>query len=366
MQLKKRKMTNNNLKLEDLGYDTFFESNRKKLKLDDFLFARVIAEHKGAYKVKNINGEYLAKITGRHKYKALSREDYPAVGDWVTITEIDNNKATIRRILPRKTILRKKYSNKEENQIIATNIDVAFIIESVDRDYNLNRFERYIILAKDSKIKPVIVLNKIDLISDEKLKFKVNQIKDRFNDVDIILSSATIKQGTEKLKEYIKRGKTYCFLGSSGVGKSSLINKLLEKNTIKTNKVSDYSQRGMHTTTSREIYILENGGILIDNPGTREVGIADSNAGIKDVFTDIEELSENCKYNDCSHTNEPGCAVLNAVESKKLDKNKYSNYIKLKKETEHYNMTGLEKRRKNRQFGKYVKTALKEVNKYKS
>jgi len=335
----------------------------KKLELDNYLVARVIAEHREAYRVKSATGEYLAKITGKQKFNASSREDYPAVGDWVTITKLDKERAVINRILPRKTILRKKYSNKQESQIIATNINVAFIIESIDRDYNLNRFERYFVLVKDGNIKPAIILNKIDLISDEGLSLKINQIKDRFNDVDIIPTSAITERGLDELTRYIMNGKTYCFLGSSGVGKSSLINKLLGKNAIRTKEISFRTKRGKHVTTSREIYFLKNGGVVIDNPGTREVGMANSNAGIDDVFSEIMVLSKNCKYANCKHINEPSCAVLNAVKSKELNKNKYLNYVKLKKEDEHYSTTKLEKRRKDRQFGKFIKKSLKQLKK---
>jgi len=354
------------MELEDLGYSAFFESNLEKLDLDRYLTARVIAEYKEAYRVRSVTGEYLAKITGKQMFNALSRADYPAVGDWVSITELNKEQAVIHRVLPRKTILRRKYSGKQESQIIAANIDVAFVIESVDRDYNLNRFERYFVLAKDGDIKPAIVLNKIDLVSDTELNFKIDQIKDRFNDVDIIPTSAIVEQGLDELMRYITKGKTYCFLGSSGVGKSSLINKLLGRNAIKTKEISRSTGKGKHTTSGREMYFLENGGIVVDNPGMREVGMADSGTGIEDVFGEITALSKNCKYVDCTHTHEPGCAVLDAVKSKKLGENKYSNYVKLQKETEYYSMTELEKRRKDRRFGKFVKKALEQLKKYET
>ncbi|HNY36137.1 MAG TPA: ribosome small subunit-dependent GTPase A [Candidatus Pacearchaeota archaeon] len=353
------------MKFEDLGYNDFFESKRNFLKLEKYSIARVISEYKGAYKVKDINGEYLARVTGKKIFNATKREDYPAVGDWVAVTMPDKEMAIIHEILPRQTILYKKYSNKQDIQIIATNIDTAFIVESVDRDYNLNRFERYLVLANEGKIKPMIILNKIDLILETELNQKIDKIKNRFNNIDIISTSTISEQGLDELMYYIEKGKTYCFLGSSGIGKSSLINKLIGKNKIKTNEISSSTHKGKHTTTTREMYFLENGGIVIDNPGTREVGVAGANTGIDNIFDKIVALAKDCKYADCTHTQESGCAVLEAVRTKKIDEEKYLNYIKLKKEAEHYEMTDIEKRRKDRKFGKFIKNSLDQLKKIK-
>ena len=223
------------LTLDDLGYDGFFESNRGT---DGLPVARVIVEHKQAYGVKNTEGEYLAKITGKHMFNALSRDDYPAVGDWVAITDLGEERAVIRRVLPRKTILKRKSSGRNEIQIIATNIDTAFAIESADRDYNLNRFERYLAIAQDGGIHAAIVLNKIDLISKDELESRISQIRDRFGDIDFIGTSTLTHEGLDAIKASIAKGKTYCFLGSSGVGKSSLINQLIGQDIIKTSEIS--------------------------------------------------------------------------------------------------------------------------------
>jgi ribosome biogenesis GTPase len=358
-----------NLTLENLGYDSFFKSNYKKLRLDSFSVARVISENKGSYRVMNQNGEFLAKITGKQIFVASSREDYPAVGDWVVITELDAEQAVIHKVLPRKTIIKRRHGDKNkagdktEMQIIGTNIDVAFVVEAIDRDYNLNRFERYIAIAEDGGVKSAIILNKIDLISKEELDSKLIQIRNRFKDIDVISTSTVSNEGLKTLKEYIEKGKTYCFLGSSGIGKSSLINRLLSESIIKTGDISSYSGKGKHVTTSREMYFLDNGGIVIDNPGMREVGMTDTGKGIDALFDDISLLGEKCKYPDCTHIQEPGCAVLAALKSGKIDKAKYLNYINLKKETEYYEMSELEKKEKDRDFGRFIQKAKKELKK---
>jgi ribosome biogenesis GTPase len=353
---------------ENLGYDDFFEAGRKKLGLGEFSVARVTVEYRGAYKVKNKNGEFLAKITGKQMFNAVSREDFPAVGDWVAVSELGEGQAVIHGILPRKTIIKRrsvnKSVNKNETQVIATNIDVAFVVESVGRDYNLNRFERYFSIANDGGVKPAIILNKIDLISKEELDVKLAQLKNRFLNVDIILTSTVSDEGLDELKKYIEKHKTYCFLGSSGVGKSSLINKLFGKNIIKTEEISESTARGKHATTSREMYFLENGGIVIDNPGMRQVGMADAGFGIDSLFDEISALAQGCKYIDCTHAHEPGCQVLGALKLGKIDQEKYSNYIGLKKEAQHYEMANIEKKEKDRQFGKFIKKAKKQLKDY--
>ena len=347
--------------LEDLGYDAFFESALGSTRLSQSSSARVIAEYKETYKVKGIHGEVTAKITGKLNFRASKREDYPAVGDWVAITQLDEERAIIEAILPRKTILRKKFSDKQEIQVIAANLDAAFIVEAVDRDYNLNRLERYLVLAKDGAIESVIVLNKTDLIPPDELETKVRQLNKRFPDTAVITTSIATEKGTAGLATSIQKGKTYCFLGSSGVGKSSLINTLLGKNLIRTKEISLSSGRGKHSTTSRQVYILKNGGIVIDNPGMREVGIADATTGVEGVFEEIVTTAQKCRYADCTHTHEPGCAVQEAVRDKKIDDQKFAHYKKLKKETEYYAMTDYEKRQKDRKFGKIIKKALTQL-----
>lgn len=342
------------ISLTDLGYDVFFEPAKGQRGLAAFSPARVIAEYKEAYRVKNTAGEFLAKITGKQMYEARNREDYPAVGDWVAVEELPDRKAVIRAILPRRTILARQYSGRQDAQIIAANIDTAFIVESMDRDYNLHRFERFLVLAQEGGIRPVIVLNKTDLISPAELESRMVQLKNRFNRIEVICSSTVKEQGLKNIAGCIAKGKTYCFLGSSGVGKSSLINRLLGKDEIKTGAVNAAIERGRHTTTIREMYFLDSGGIVIDNPGTREVGIA-AGTGLENVFDEIGRLSLQCRFANCTHLREPGCAVLDALEQNRLDRDRYDNYIKLKKESDFYKMNEAEKREKDRRFGRFVK-----------
>jgi len=352
------------LKLEDLGYSGFFAASREALGLEDYAVARVIAEYRGAYRVKNPAGEYLAEITGKQIFQALEREDYPAVGDWVAATPLDAERAIINGVLRRKSILKRKYSDRSEAQVIATNIDAAFIVASMDRDYNLNRLERYMAIVRDGGIVPIIVLNKIDLIAASELDSRVSQTARRFGDIEIVAASATTGGGIDALEGGILRGNTYCFLGSSGVGKSSLINRLLEEDAIRTEVISRHTGKGRHTTTGREMYFLAGGGIVIDNPGMREVGMTDADAGIEDVFAGIADLSARCRFRDCTHVNEPGCAVREAVAGGELDEEAYANYLRLKKEAEFYDMSSLEKREKDRQFGKFIKKAKKQLKEF--
>lgn len=351
--------------IEDLGYDGFFGVNRTKLGLDDLPVARVLAEYRGSYKVKNANGEYSAKVTGKKMFDASSREDYPAVGDWVAITELNAEQAVIRQVLPRKTLVRRNHGDKSrgagksETQIIAANIDEAFIVESVDRDFNLNRLERYSVIAKDGGAKPVVVLNKTDLISREELNSKLIGIKNRLGEIDVIMTSAVKDDGLQELKRHMEKGKTYCFLGSSGVGKSSLINRLLGEEMIRTENIGSRTGRGKHTTTSREMYLLGDGSIVIDNPGMREVGMTGVGESVDGLFDEITALAGGCSFTDCSHVHERGCEVLAALKFGRLDAEKYSNYINLKKESEYYDMTESEKREKDRRFGKNMKVFKK-------
>jgi len=355
------------MKLKHFGYNDRIEKLRIQHNLEDFEIGRVISEHKERYTVKTEKGEFDAEITGNLRYTANTREDFPAVGDWVAVSEYDDGKVLIHSIFTRKTIIERQAVGKQgEKQIIATNIDFAFIVQAVDRDFNINRVERYLTICNTSNVRPIIVLNKIDLIDDSVLSDLMSQVQERLKEVPVIAISNASKKGIERLKEYIQKGKTYCLLGSSGVGKSSLLNNLLGKQLMKTNTISSSTNKGRHVTSHRELIVLENGGIIIDNPGIREVGIADSAEGLEKTFNKIVGLSKNCKFNDCTHTMEIGCAVMAAVESGEVDELSYENYLKMKREKEHFESTVAEKRKKDKNFGKMVKQFknLRKSNKY--
>ena len=352
------------IKLEDLGYSSFFENSRNSSSSRNLSPARIIAEHKESYILKNERSDFSAKVTGKMMFSATTREDYPAVGDWVLVNLINVGQAVIHEILPRKTVLARKSAGKSDSQIIAANIDTAFVIQSPDRDYNLNRFERYFSIATTEGITPKLVLNKTDLLSETELEIIMSELHERFKDIPIYATSTIAGSGIADLKTSIRNGTTYCFLGSSGVGKSSIINILIGKDMIKTGEISFRTNRGKHVTTHRELFILETGGLLIDNPGMREVGLVDSEQGINTIFSEIDELSTNCKFLDCAHIHEPGCAILQAIESGDFDEEKYNNYIKLSKENEYNTMSKFVKREKDRQFGKFIKNAKKQDEKY--
>lgn len=344
------------MELEDLGYHINFENYRKDQNLDSFEVGRVSAEHKERYFVKTIEKEYEAELIGNLRYSAHERSDFPAVGDWVAISEYDDNKVLIHAVFPRETIIERQAVGKQgEKQIMATNIDYAFIVQAVDRDFNINRIERYLTICYTSHVVPIIILNKIDLIDDKALTTLVSKVQERIKQVPVITVSNETLNGIEKLKEHIKKGKTYCLLGSSGVGKSTLLNNLSGKQLMKTNTISTSTNKGRHVTSHRELLVLENGGILIDNPGIREVGIADSTEGLEMTFEAIIELSGGCKFNDCTHTSEIECAVLAAVDSGEIQESFYENFLKMEREKEHFESTIAERRKKDKDFGKMIK-----------
>ncbi|WP_162340223.1 ribosome small subunit-dependent GTPase A [Cyclobacterium salsum] len=351
------------MELEEFGYNDKLEKFRIENNLKDFKIGRVVSEHKDRYTVKTEKGDINAEITGNLRFSSNHREDLPAVGDWVALTIYDSGFSLIQKVFPRYSIIsRRNVGRYGEKQIIATNIDYALLVQAVDRDFNINRLERYLAICSSSKVSPIIVLTKIDLINEHQISEIGNKINARIKAIPIVAISNKTQEGYEKIKMNIEKGKTYCMLGSSGVGKSTLLNNLSGKPLMQTDTLSMNTNKGRHITSHRQLIVLENGGILIDNPGMREVGIADSTTGLEITFDMITKLSQDCKFNDCTHTNEIGCSILEAIEKGEIDQASYENYLKLEKENVHFNSTIAEKRKKDKKFGKSLKNYKKDMN----
>lgn len=347
------------MKTEDFGYNKEIEKLRIENNLTEFGIGRVISEHKERYVVITEKGETEAEVTGNLRFSATGREDFPAVGDWVALIKYDDL-SIIHKILPRNSIIsRQAVGQYGEIQIIATNIDFALLVQSVDRDFNINRLERYLSICYSAKVKPVIVLTKTDLIAEQKKNEIIDSINHRLIDIQVVAVSSETENGYEALYHLIEKGKTYCMLGSSGVGKSTLLNNLTGRTVMKTDTISQSTNKGRHITSHREMVVLENGGILIDNPGMREVGIADSSSGLETTFDHILSFSDKCRYHDCTHTSEAGCSVIEAVERGEIDKNAYENFLKMGREKLHFETTVAEKRKKDKIIGKVIKKFYK-------
>ncbi len=351
------------MNLYDLGYNIELEKYYKEQNLESFEIGRVIAEHKERYIVLTANEEFDAEVIGNIRYTANDRSDFPAVGDWVAFSPFDN-KALIHAIFPRKTIIERQAVGKfGQKQIIAVNVDTALIVQAVDRDFNINRIERYLTICYNANITPIILLNKTDLITHSELTSLISQIEERIKNVTVLPISNQNKTGYEKLSTVIQKGKTYCLLGSSGVGKSTLTNNLIEKNVMKTGIISDSTNKGRHITSHREIFLLNNGALLIDNPGMREVGISDSSSGFDTTFSSITEAAQYCKYKDCTHTTEAGCEVLKRIELGQIDPDTYQNYLKIEKEKTHFESDAAQRKKKDKDFGKMLKNFKKDMSK---
>jgi len=350
--------------LDDLGYNDKLEKFRVDNNLLGFKIGRVITEHKERYIVKTADGDYEAEIVGNMRFSAKGREDFPAVGDWVAVTTYDSDFAIIHKILPRFSVIKRQAVGQfGEVQIIAANIDYAFLVQAVDRDFNINRLERYLTICNSSGVKPVIVLSKTDLTDEMRLNEISDSLKARIKNVPVFAISNETLNGFESIRRFIEKGKTYCMLGSSGVGKSTLLNNLSGKTIMRTDTISQSTNKGRHITTNRELIILDGGGVLIDNPGMKEVGITDSTNGLELTFEAIISLSGNCRFKDCTHTKEAGCCVIEAVENGEIDRGTYDNYLRLEREKEYYISTVAERRKRDMEFGKMLKNYKKDAKK---
>ena len=351
--------------LKHLGFDDWFQARIEADKLAQHEIARVVSVHKDSYMITKGQGDVFAELTGKLAYTADYATDLPTTGDWVYVDFFDDDThAIIHDILPRKTIIQRKTSGKTfDIQLIATNIDSAFIVQSLDYNFNLRRLERYLVMVNEANINPVILLSKCDLISQDEIDQIVKSVKEITPHSTVLPFSNENGENIETINNLLLSGHTYCLLGSSGVGKTTLLNSILGDARFETKSVSKKESKGRHTTTSRELIQLENGAMLIDTPGMRELGNIAVDAGIDETFSDIVDLTMNCKFNNCTHVNEKGCAILSAINNGELSEKRYQNYLKMKNEAAFNDMSYFEKRQKDKNFGKMIKSVMKGKNK---
>ncbi len=350
--------------LESVGYSDWFKSRADNEKIAAHGVARIVSVHKGSYTVTKGGEEIFAELSGNLLYGTESTSDLPTTGDWVyTDYYDDDTHAIIYGVFPRKTLLKRKTAGKlVDFQLIAANIDVAFIIQSVDYNFNLRRLERYLVMVNESGITPVILLSKCDLVSQNEVDEIKENIVNVAPQVTVLAFSNLNRENIDTIKDSLSHGNTYCLLGSSGVGKTTLLNSILGNRQFETRSVSKKQSKGRHTTTSRELIQLENGAMLMDTPGMRELGNMSVDTGIDETFSEVLELSQKCKFGNCSHTSEKGCAILVAIEKGELSERRYENYVKMKKESAFNELSYFEKRKKDKDFGKLIKSTIKSRN----
>jgi len=348
-------------KLENIGFNDWFRSRLDADKVAVHEVARVVAVHKDSFTITNGQGDAFAELSGNLFYTANSAVDLPTTGDFVYADFYDDDShAIIHGVVPRNTLLKRKTAGKQvDYQLIAANIDIAFVLQSADDNFNLRRLERYLVMVNEAGITPFILLSKCDLVGPKEITELKASISGIAPEVSVLAFSSLPGSNIDSIKKLLVAGNTYCLLGSSGVGKTTLLNNILGSDQFETQAVSKKQSKGRHTTTSRELVRLENDAMLIDTPGMRELGNLSVDTGIDETFAEIVALAEHCKFANCSHNNEKGCAVLSAITDGELSTQRYENYLKVKKESAFNDMSYVEKRKKDKDFGKLVKSAIK-------
>ena len=320
------------MNLESIGWNEFFSSSFESYRQAGYSPGRVAIAHKQIYTLYTEQGELAAEVTGKFRYQVDGTQDFPAVGDWVVIRGREAEaRATIHDVLPRRSkFSRKTVGAKTEEQVIATNIDTVFLVSGLDGDFNPRRIERYLVLAWESGANPVVILNKADLC--DQVEQRVLAVEAIAFGVPIVVLSAVNRRGLEELEAYLQPGQTVALLGSSGVGKSTITNQLIGTDLQAVQTVRQGDDRGRHTTTHRELIRTPSGGLLMDTPGMRELQIWASDEGLQETFADVETLAAECRFRDCQHEDEPGCAVQQAIAAGSLAYERFISYQKLQKE----------------------------------
>ena len=345
------------IRLNMYGWNDRLNQLKQESAYNTLSHGRIAIVHRTCYEVVSESGLYQCELTGNMMY---GRSDFelPCTGDWVLFQPFDDSKGIIVGMLPReRTLYRKKNGTVADRQAIASYVDKAFIVQSLDDNFNVRRAERFIAQVMEEKIKPVLVLNKADLGCDrQKIDEAIKHIACQF---PVFITSIRQPQTILRLRESITKGETVVFVGSSGVGKSSLVNALCGKSVLNTSDISLSTGKGRHTSTRREMVLMDGSGVLIDTPGVREFGLAIDNPDSLTEMFEISDYAESCRFSDCKHIDEPGCAVLEAVHNGTLDHKVYESYLKLRREAWHFSASEHEKRKKEKSFTKLVEEVKK-------
>jgi ribosome biogenesis GTPase len=340
------------MSLEDYGWNADWEQKFTVAVKADGLPARVVAEHRGQFRVCTGLGERSARISGRLRHDAGGPADLPSVGDWVVLGVEPDGEARIHQVLPRQTrFSRKSAGTRTDEQVIAANVDMVWIVTAFGPNFNRNRIDRYLALVWESGALPMVILSKSDL-TEAPLKAAA-EMESSLIGVPVLPVSAKDDFGMEQLSSSLSPGKTIALLGSSGVGKSTLLNRLAGSEVMQTGEIRAGDGKGRHKTTHRQLVLLPGGGLLLDTPGMREIQLWNAEKGLEQSFSDIDELAASCRYADCGHQTEPGCAVREAVEQGRLDQTRLESFLKLCKELDY-----LERKQD-------VRAALKEKQRWK-